>query len=689
MKKSMLKKNSIKVLSNKSMTFRKWTNKPYAVFNSLKKIIKISVLSVSYSLLTIVSTTSFAQTDSLRIDKKLELGEYELISAVEPLVFSQQARLVSIVSKQEINQSANNDIAGILKFQRGLDIRSRGGFGVQSDLSIRGSSFDQILVLINGIPFSDVQTGHFSLNLPIVSENIERIEIIEGSAARIYGLNAFAGAINIVTQPSDKQYIKINSEGGQNAYYNLGASVNIAGDKNLTYFSYQKSGSNGYMKNTEFQMQNFFLQSLWIGNNYNIDFQLGAHQKNFGANGFYSAKFPLQYEYNNAYNGNTSLNFGKQLISRISLFWRRHQDQWVLTKENPAIFQNFHQTDSYGLKTNHRYLSKFGKTQLGTEIKSESIWSTSLGENQQEVKPVPWNSDYNFSHYYKRSNASAYIDHQFNINPRFFTAFGFLINWNSDYNKNLKVYPGLDLSYDIMPNLKIIGSVNQAMRLPTFTDLYYSGPANLGNSELLPEKATSYELGFKYEKSNLKAEAVYFSRFSKDVIDWVWMDTIEKWQTQNILEQTVTGFETAIKYFPNQKPFVQQLFLNYTFLNAKSKDIPYLTKYASTHLKHQLNIGGTFKLYPNLFFNLNIAYRDRVGIFQTYNFENQQYQQETYKTIVLFDAKLKYERKHYSFYLDGLNLTNQQYFENGILQAGNWLKAGVIINFEFRKNAKI
>lgn len=125
------------------MVFRKWTNKPYAVFNSLNKIIKIALLNVAYSLLALGSATSFAQEDSLRIDKKLELEEYEVISAVEPLIFSQQARLVNLISKQDILQSAQQDIAGIISNQAALDIRQRGGFGIQSDLSLRASSFDQ------------------------------------------------------------------------------------------------------------------------------------------------------------------------------------------------------------------------------------------------------------------------------------------------------------------------------------------------------------------------------------------------------------------------------------------------------------------------------------------------------------------------------------------------------------------
>lgn len=678
----MLKTHQTYVSTKGLMTFSKWTNKPYAVFNSLKKLIKISVLSVSCSLLTLGNATAFAQEDSLRIDKKLELDEVEILSAVEPLVYNQQARIVSLVSKLEISQSVQTDLASVLFKQRAVDIRSRGGFGVQSDLSIRGSSFDQVLVLLNGIPISDPQTGHFSLNLPFALKAIQRIEILEGSAARIYGANAFAGAVNIITQASGKKQLNLKIEGGQHDYYNLGISANYVLDRFRTFLSYQKSGSDGYMENTEFQMQKFFLQSLWIGNNYNIDMLLGALQKDFGANGFYSAKYPLQYEKNKAYNGNVNVNFGKIFISRIGAFWRRHQDQWILTKENPSIYQNFHQTDTYGLKTNHRFESKFGKTQIGSEIKSESIWSTSLGESQTELKPVPWDEDYSFSHHFKRENASLFVDQQFSIGKNIFIALGVLANWNSDYDQ-IDIYPGVDLSYSFSSTLKLIASVNQANRLPTFTDMYYSGPANLGNADLLPEKATSYELGLRYAKHKVSFDLIPFARIGENIIDWVWLEEVEKWQTQNIHKQTIIGLELGLKYNAfSEKNIIQNLYANYTYIDSDVKKNAKLTKYASTHLKNQLNIGGTLQVFPKFNLIFGLAYRDRMGVFQSYNFTDKIYVEELYNDVLLLDIKAEYSFKSYTFFIDGKNLLNKKYFEYGVLQAGSWLKAGVSINLE-------
>lgn len=660
------------------MVFRKWTNKPYAVFNSLNKIIKIALLNVAYSLLALGSATSFAQEDSLRIDKKLELEEYEVISAVEPLIFSQQARLVNLISKQDILQSAQQDIAGIISNQAALDIRQRGGFGIQSDLSLRASSFDQVLVLLNGIPISDAQTGHFNLNLPLTAQNIARIEILKGSAARIYGTNAFAGAINIVTYPKAENSLQFNAESGQNALYGVGTTVNYHKKRSRSLLSYQQSGSDGYMENTDFLLKNVFLHTQWLANRFTLDFLLTAQQKEFGANGFYSPKYPLQYEYNRAYNGNVNLSFGKKLSSRFSLFWRRHQDQWVLTRENPSVYQNFHQTEVIGFRSNHRFKSRFGKTLLGTELKKESIWSTGLGEIQTESKPVPWDNAYRFTHFKQRSNASVFIDHQMHFGDKIHAAFGFLINWNSSYKSELNTYPGMDLSYAIHPHLKFIGSLNLAMRLPTFTDLYYSGPANVGNPDLKAENATSFEFGLKYEKQHIQFELVYFSRLGKNIIDWVWLEDIEKWQTQNILEQNSLGIETGFRYSSNS--FFNQFYLNYSYIDVQINEHFQLTKYANSQLKHQLNIGTTLKPHSNFRANFSLSYRDRVGVFQRFDFDASEYIENPYKAVFLANAKLTYQRPKYNLYLSGINLLNKVYYEYGVMQSGRWIKAGIVIN---------
>lgn len=664
-----------------NLTFRKWSNKSYAVFNSLNKIIKIAFLNVVYSLLSIATSTAFAQEDSLRVDKKLELDEIEIVSVVEPLAFSQQARIVNLITKKEILQSPHSDFASLLKYQKGIDIRQRGGFGVQSDLTIRGSSFDQVLILLNGFPLSDPQTGHFSLNIPFDAEIIKRVELIQGSVARIFGENAFAGAVNIITQPANRNHFTMLAEGGENGHFKLGSSANFLIGNTRTFFSYSKAGSDGYQLNTDYKLQNLFLQTLYNQNKYSIDFQFGVQKKEFGANGFYSVKYPLQFEYNNSYNSNLSVNFGKTFVSKIGIYGRIHQDQWILTRENPILYQNFHQTASYGIKTNHRYTSNLGKTQIGSEIKYESIWSSSLGESSTTSKPVPWNPDYDFTHFKNRKSANVFIDQQYLFKNGLFLSSGLLFHLQPENSKTLNMYPGIDLSYSLFKNFQVIASLNKAMRQPTFTDLYYSGPANIGNPNLKAETATSFETGIKYSNLFLNAEAVYFNRNGKEIIDWVWDANTEKWQTQNILNQTLSGFEVGAQFRPRTGGRITNISVNYTYLNANSKDIPELTKYHSTHLKHQLNMNGHFVLSKGFYASISFSYRDRVGSFQLYDFEQMEYDEKAYSDQFLFDFRMQYKRAKYTIYLDGINVLNSSYYEYGILQPGRWLKTGILITF--------
>lgn len=116
------------------------------------------------------------------------------------LPFSKQNRNIWIIDNQQIKNLPSRSVSELLSYVTGVDVRQRGPGGVQADISIDGGTFDQTLVLINGIKVSDPQTGHNMMNLPISVDDIDHIEVLRGSASRIYGTNALTGAINIVTK---------------------------------------------------------------------------------------------------------------------------------------------------------------------------------------------------------------------------------------------------------------------------------------------------------------------------------------------------------------------------------------------------------------------------------------------------------------------------------------------------------
>ena len=181
------------------LTFRRWRSKSYSMFLTLKQTVNISVLSVAY-LVSVPVTTVAGQQDTTEVKMQYDLDEIEVTAQRSPALFSQVAQIISVIEKEEIEATSSQSIQDLLEYVAGVDVRQRGAEGVQADISIRGGTFDQTLILLNGINITDPQTGHHNLNLPVSIAQVERIEILEGPAARIYGPNAFSGTINIVTK---------------------------------------------------------------------------------------------------------------------------------------------------------------------------------------------------------------------------------------------------------------------------------------------------------------------------------------------------------------------------------------------------------------------------------------------------------------------------------------------------------
>ena len=152
----------------------------------------------------------FSQNDSISVKK---LDEIILNTSRIDIPFSENSRSIQIISSNEIKKRNPKNLIELLKQISGIDIRQRGINGQQADLYIRGGTFDQSLILIDGVKLDDPQTGHHSLNLLLPIEMIERVEIIKGPASRIYGQNAFTGAINLVTKDilDSKTFLQLNS----------------------------------------------------------------------------------------------------------------------------------------------------------------------------------------------------------------------------------------------------------------------------------------------------------------------------------------------------------------------------------------------------------------------------------------------------------------------------------------------
>lgn len=674
-------KNQIKAGFKKpTLVFKRWNRKGYAVFNTLKKVVKITSLSLSYSIV-LLPLQVLSQTDTT-VTKNIGLEEVIVSAQRAPVIYSQLSRLVKTINEDDIKLMPVNNVNDLFENFSGVDVRQRGANGIQSDISIRGGSFDQNLILLNGVNITDPQTGHHSLNLPIDLNSIERIEILEGPGARVFGPNAFSGAINIITNQSDKNYTKVSFTAGDFGLFsgNLVSSYKI---KNIKQFiSVSKSKSKGYVKNTDYDQYNLFYNSNYYSAIGKIDFQIGYTNKSFGANSFYTPEYPDQYEQTKTTFTSLKFETGNKIKLVPVVYFRRHQDRFELFRYDPAIWYtgpNYHLTDVYGIKLDSRISTKLGVTSFGAELRSENIWSNVLGNLMKDTIQAIGESDGFYTRKFSRVVSNYYFEHSL-VFGQFTLSAGLLSSWVSKNDFEFNIYPGIDMSYSFSPKIKTYISINKSLRLPTFTDLFYSGPSNIGNPDLKPEEAWSYELGLKYNNHIIKSNASFYYRDSKNLIAWVKpinADPDAKWETQNLTNVKTEGFTISSMVKVN-KFMIDYVKFDYNFLNQQSSSDGYDTKYSLNYLKHNLIININQSLPYRFNLSWCARYQDRAGSYMKYDFTINNYAGErVFNPYWLFDAKLSWDYKLVTVYAEVSNILNKNYVDIGNVEMpGRWFKTG-------------
>lgn len=679
---------------NRLVTFRRWKRHGYAVFQSLHRAVKIGSLSVPYLLFALPSNAEpqmITLRDTLSTLKELEVEEVVVSAQRAPVAFSQVARIVKVIGKDEIQKAPVQSIQDLLEYVMSVDIRQRGNNGVQADISIRGSSFDQVLVLLNGVNINDPQTGHHNLNLPVSFDAIERIELLEGPASRVYGTNAFSGAINIITNISEQSNLKVRLSGGQYGFWDAAATGTFVTGKISNMLSINHRSSDGYTRNTDFKVSDAFYQGQIESDAGKFQLQGGYSERGFGANSFYTPAYPNQFEQIRTYFASAKMETGKTVRFTPAVYWRRNQDRFELFRGfvNAASWyktHNYHLTDTYGTNLNAWFASNWGKTAFGADFRSENIWSNVLGKPMDKPIDVPGESGHQFTFSDTRTNFSLFFEQSKNWNKLTLSG-GLMANWNSALGRNWNIYPGLDLSWQFTERFRYYASANKSLRLPTFTDLYYKSATNIGNSSLKPEEATAFETGLKYKNSWLEAHATWFRRWGTNMIDWVREPGESVWYAKNITKLNTDGIELAVHTNPSRlfggHTFIQNFDVSYAWLNQKNDAGLLISKYVLDYLKHKIDIRFGHSVIKNMTINWQFSYQDRNGTFTRW--EGSGYGNEVeYKPFWLVDARLNWSRKGTNVYLEASNLLNRTYWDFGnIEQPGTWLKAGIIHRFNF------
>ncbi|MFN4363756.1 TonB-dependent receptor plug domain-containing protein [Chryseobacterium hispalense] len=557
---------------------------------------------------------------------------------------------ITVITREEILNSPAKSIDEILQQVTGMDIRRRGANGVQSDIGFRGSSFEQVLLLLNGIRMNDSQTGHNSMNLPVDLDDVERIEVIKGPAARRFGQNAYAGVINIVTKINPGKRIKVNVEGGDYETYELGFNAQLGNEKFSNSLQANSSGSQGYMYNTDYEIRNVFYQSKLNIKDGNIRLQAGFSEKKFGANGFYASKAATE-QYEEVQASVISLAH-QQTLGKLKLnsnvYWRRGQDMYLFNRQKPEIYRNMHIGNNVGGEVNSSYEWGLGTTGIGVELRKEFLASNNLGERNRFVSQVF------FEHHF------SLLDKKLNISPG--------ISWANYSNEGNFFYPGLDIGYSFNQNNKVYGNVARVHRIPTFTDLYYTSKTEQGNPNLLPENAVYAEIGYQFQTKNILAKLSGFLRDTNNAIDWTKKKPEDPvWYAQNIGETTIKGIEAEFSHRMNNW---LKYTVGYTYLdNRLNKPADFSARYLLDNLKHQLIAKLETRFLKSFINEVVYRYNERLNN-GSYN---------------LVDDKLSFVKKDFSVYVLVNNVTNTSYTETfGVEMPQRWFHIGLSYNFNIK-----
>ena len=567
------------------------------------------------------------------------LDEVIISSSKINLPFSKNFRTIKIISSNEIQQIPANNVSDLLQQVTGIDVRRRGAGGVQGDLYIRGGGFDQTLLLVDGMKMDDAQTGHHTLNMILPLYLIERIEIIKGPAARIFGQNAFNGAINIVTKDFVAQRGAVEMNLNELSYgsfeqKNISLSTKISGKNIKSLISYSGNRSDGYRHNTDFKKNNYFIKTSFNTNNKPVDVLVSFNENKFGANGFYASPSATeQYEETQAslFGISTTIN-SENLSITPKLYWRRGQDEYIYIRDNPSVYRNLHKTNKVSAELSGSYFSDLGVTGFGIDLSSVNISSNNLGEH-------------------KRTTVNLFADHTFKLmDNKLMVSPGIAFSYFSDLS--FHSFPGLDLGYNLNSNFKLYSNIGKTYRIPTYTDLYYSDRTTIGNENLNPESAISTEFGVKYDTSNVKFTASFFNRNAKNIIDYAKENEEDLWKAVNIGSLNSNGYEFDFSYsFKsfNTLSSANSISIGYT----KIKDNNYVTninfsRYSLNSLKHHLASNLNLNYIKNINHSIVFKYAERSD-------------KSNYSVL---DLKIMFKK---SIFIYINNILNEQYSETNLV----------------------
>ena len=576
-----------------------------------------------------------------------QLHESVVVSgSAEPIPFETVGRSVWVLTRDDIARLPVRSLDNLMRFASSVDVRARGP-RLQADFSIRGGSFGQTLVLIDGVRINDAQSGHHNSDLPLTLDDVERVEVLMGAGSSLFGADAFGGTINIITRQTAAQS-SANAFGGSYGLIGGRASVALASGHIRHVISAEGVRSDGFDVDRDFDT---FAASSRTAFGTKTNLLFGIVRKDFGANGFYGPA-PSRETTDQVVTalGHEFAMSGWQ--SSAQVMYRTHGDTFLYDPRTPGAVPNEHRTQAVSaVFRTSRQISARTRATIGGETGGDWIRSSNLG-------------DHSFG------RGSGFVELQQRVGDRLIVYPGLRYDRYSRFGDSWS--PSAAARYVIRSGLSLRGSAGHAFRVPTFTELYYRDPNHLASSTLTPEQGWSAEAGADWIPApRVMARGSAFIRRDRDVIDWIRASTAERWRTTNVRRVAGSGAELGVRHLIGTAGWID---VQYTYLQTSASALDgMLSKYVLDYAPHNAAVSGAVRL--PLDFDVSM----RLGT--TRRNDGRAYE--------VVDLRLSRPFRRASFFVDAAKLFDERYQEIvGVAMPGRWISGGVRVDLGGR-SAKI
>lgn len=542
-------------------------------------------------------------------------------------------RPVVVLLRRDLDALGVTTLVDALRLLPGLDVRARGPYGVQTDLAIRGATFGQSLVMIDGFRLNDSQSGHHNAELPVPVTGVERIEVVAGAGSAVHGADALGGVVNVITRTDP--HVAMDAAFGQHGY--AAGQVSLGGRWLPAGWTLSGWGarSGGFTFDRDFAQGGAALQ-MTLRPALVADVR---HQRRaFGANGFYGASPSKEWTDQTLGTLRWRTTRSSWVVETRGLY-RNHGDHFRWDIARPGFAENRHRTDAVeGRVIADRALGRHRVT-LGGGAAGDWIDSSNLGMHH-DARVYGFGEVQSTVGERLALQAAARVDRY----DRFGSA----------------MTPSVAGSLRVANGVRLRGAISRAFRVPTFTELYYRDPAHQAQSSLRPERSWSADLGVDWARGRWSGAISPFLRWDGDIIDWVRDTPAELWQTTNVRDVRTAGFETHVVVRLARGLVRGQ----YTALSVDAPRPLRLSKYLLEYARHAAGVSLAWPLTARVTVSSHLDHRRRVG-------------SAPYTLVAL---RVTHRLRRAELFIDGSNLLDTQYVEiPGVAMPGRWITAGLAI----------